>query len=91
MKEMTMTGPYFERFRRSILASVVVGAVAFAVLALTASPAPAAPTSNCTYYNNAAHTTVVGQFGRDCCNNAVAWGIKTQFKTCGGCFICYPH
>ncbi|HEX5720901.1 MAG TPA: DUF6289 family protein [Thermoanaerobaculia bacterium] len=46
--------------------------------------------SNCTYYSNAAHTTVVGQYGYDCCNNRVAWGIKTPFSQCGGCFICYP-
>lgn len=46
--------------------------------------------SNCTYYNNAAHTTVVGQFGYDCCNNKVAWGVKTQFSSCGGCFVCTP-
>lgn len=46
--------------------------------------------SNCTYYNNAQHTQVVGQFGYDCCNNYVAWGKKTQFKVCGGCFICFP-
>ena len=75
-----MTRSSFTRFRRAILA----------VLALPASPAPAAPSSNCTYFNNAAHTTVVGKFGRDCCNNPVAWGIKTSFKSCGGCFVCYP-
>jgi hypothetical protein len=46
--------------------------------------------SNCTYYNNAQHTQIVGQFGYDCCNNAVAWGKKTAFKVCGGCFICFP-
>ena len=46
--------------------------------------------SNCTYYSNAAHTTVVGQYGYDCCNNRVAWRIKTPFSQCGGCFICYP-
>jgi hypothetical protein len=46
--------------------------------------------SNCTYYSDASHTTVVGQYGYDCCNNKVAWGRKTQFSQCGGCFICYP-
>lgn len=46
--------------------------------------------SNCTYYSDASHTTVVGQYGYDCCNNRVAWGVKTQFSVCGGCFICYP-
>ena len=46
--------------------------------------------SNCTYYNNASHSMIVGQFGYDCCNNRVAWGRKTQFYQCGGCFPCYP-
>jgi hypothetical protein len=46
--------------------------------------------SNCTYYNNAQHSVIVGQFGYDCCNNRVAWGKKTAFKECGGCFICFP-
>lgn len=46
--------------------------------------------SNCTYYSNASHTVVVGQFGYDCCNNPVAWGRKTAFKVCGGCFPCFP-
>lgn len=46
--------------------------------------------NNCTYYNNAAHSQVVGQFGKDCCNNVVAWGRKSPYYVCGGCFICYP-
>ena len=46
--------------------------------------------NNCTYYNNASHTTVVGQFGYDCCNNPVSWGRKSSFKVCGGCFVCFP-
>ena len=50
----------------------------------------AAVVSNCTYYNNANHTQVVGQFGYDCCNNPVSWGRKSSFKVCGGCFICFP-
>jgi len=54
------------------------------------SPTDAAPSSNATYYNNAAHSIVVGQFGKDCCNNTVAWGTKTKFVTYGGCFLCLP-
>jgi hypothetical protein len=46
--------------------------------------------NNCTYYNNANHSRVVGQFGYDCCNNPVAWGKKTAYKDCGGCFPCFP-
>jgi hypothetical protein len=45
---------------------------------------------DCTYYNNASHSQIVGQFGYDCCNNAVAWGRKTRYYDCGGCFPCFP-
>ena len=76
--------------RRALLATVLLSVTAFTILALTASPAPAAPGSNCTYYSNASRTTVVGQFGKDCCNNTVAWGVKSKFVSCGGCFICFP-
>lgn len=50
----------------------------------------AALASNCTYYSDASHLFVVGQFGYDCCNNPVAWGVKTSFSVCGGCFPCFP-
>lgn len=46
--------------------------------------------SNCTYYSDASHTTVVGQYGYDCCHNKIAWGSKTPHSQCGACFICYP-
>jgi hypothetical protein len=46
--------------------------------------------NNCTYYSDASHTTVVGQYGYDCCNNRIAWGVKTQYSECGGCFVCFP-
>jgi hypothetical protein len=46
--------------------------------------------SNCTYYSNASLTTIVGRFGYDCCNNPVAWGKKSAYKVCGGCFPCVP-
>lgn len=65
-----------------LLTLLALGAVA-AVPSLDAA-------SNCTYYSDATYTTVVGQYGYDCCNNRVAWGRKTQFSQCGGCFICYP-
>ena len=61
---------------------------AVAVVTLPSHEAQAA--SNCTYYNNAAHSKVVGQFGYDCCNNPVAWGKKTSYSVCGGCFPCVP-
>jgi len=46
--------------------------------------------NNCEYYNNASHSIVVGRFGYDCCNNPVAWGKKSKFYSCGGCFPCIP-
>ena len=85
-----MTRPSLSTIAWATLAGLVLSAMIFALAALVVPPSQAAPTSNCTYYNNAAHATVVGQFGRDCCNNPVAWGVKSAFKTCGGCFICFP-
>ncbi|HEY3569488.1 MAG TPA: DUF6289 family protein [Thermoanaerobaculia bacterium] len=73
--------------RKLTLAALVAGATAFAA---TTAPTQAATSSNCTYYSDASHATVVGQYGKDCCNNTVAWGVKTQYSVCGGCFICYP-
>lgn len=54
------------------------------------SPPDAAAVSNATYFSNGSYTQVVGQFGYDCCNNPVAWGIKTKFVVYGGCFPCVP-
>jgi hypothetical protein len=59
-----------------------------------ANPSDEEPTAlfalNVTYYSNALHTTIVGRFGYDCCNNKVAWGKKSQFASTGGCFPCFP-
>ena len=73
----------------ALLATLALTAL-FVVVLLAAPSVQAAPAGNCTYYNNANHSTVVGQFGKDCCNNPVAWGVKTRYSTCGGCFICFP-
>lgn len=77
---------------RAVFAVPLLALPAWAFAATSVEPAPtaAAAVSNCTYYNNAQHTNVVGQFGRDCCNNPVAWGHKTQYSECGGCFPCIP-
>lgn len=72
------------------LAAVAAFALSSSEVAVAADTTPAVAASNCTYYNNAAHSVVVGQFGYDCCNNKVAWGHKTQFSVCGGCFVCIP-
>jgi len=85
-----MSRPTTSTFRRAIFATVMVSVMVLAVAALSISPAPAAPSGNCTYYNNAQHTTVVGKFGKDCCNNNVAWGVTSPYRVCGGCFICFP-
>ena len=76
--------------RRAILASLVLAVMVPAILAFLAPPIEAAPAGNCTYYSNGSYTTVVGQYGYDCCNNYIAWGKKTQFSQCGGCFTCFP-
>lgn len=73
-----------------LFAVVTAGAATLATTALLAPSSEAAPGGSCTYYSDASHTQVVGRFGRDCCNNQVAWGIKTPFVSCGACFICYP-
>jgi hypothetical protein len=85
-----MIRPTSVTLRRAILATLLLSVMAFALLVLAVPSSVAAPSGNCTYYNTAAHTTVVGQYGYDCCNNRVAWGTKTQYSSCGGCFICFP-
>jgi hypothetical protein len=85
-----MTRENLPTLRRAVLAAFLLSVMAFAVLVLAIPSSQAAPAGNCTYYNNANHTTVVGQFGYDCCNNPVAWGKRTAYYSCGGCFICFP-
>jgi hypothetical protein len=85
-----MTRPSFFTFRRTVVATVLLIAAGFAIAALFAPSTEAAPSGSCTYYNNANYTNVVGQYGYDCCNNKVAWGRKTQYFVCGGCFPCTP-
>jgi hypothetical protein len=75
-------------FRKLALAALIAGAAT--VAATTPTRTEASPTGNCTYYNNASHTTVVGQRGKDCCNNVVSWGTTSAFSVCGGCFVCVP-
>jgi len=77
------------RWRLSI-AMLLVGAMTLVAAMLFAPKSEAAPGANCSYYSDANHSTLVGQFGRDCCNNNVSWGIKTSFPQCGGCFVCVP-
>ncbi len=75
--------------RRALLTLAAFGLLTLGFV--LANPAPQAQAaSNCTYYSNGSYTTVVGRYGRDCCNNPVAWGVKTKFSICGGCFPCTP-
>ncbi|HEY9420954.1 MAG TPA: DUF6289 family protein [Thermoanaerobaculia bacterium] len=72
--------------RKAALAAGVAGLTFFA-----ASTTSAAPAGNCTYYSSASKTQVVGQFGKDCCNNTVAWGVRTSYYQCSqACFLCVP-
>lgn len=70
-----------------VMVAIVVIAAAFLV---TSTTLEAMSISNCTYYSNPTYTTIVGQFGYDCCNNPVHWGVKTKWSVCGGCFACFP-
>ena len=76
--------------RKILVASLLL--IVFATVFIVSMPTQdvVAASSSCTYYSNASHTTIVGQFGYDCCNNAVHWGVKTAYKVCGGCFPCFP-
>jgi len=85
-----MTRPTPGTLRRAMLATLLLSVMAFAIVMLAIPTTQAAPSGNCTYYSSGSYTTVVGQYGRDCCNNAVAWGIKTKWSQCGGCFVCLP-
>jgi hypothetical protein len=85
-----MVRPSFARMRRAVHAVALVAVVTAAVVVLFVPSSDAAPAGNCTYYNNASHSKVIGQRGYDCCNNYVSWGKTSSYYTCGGCFICFP-
>jgi hypothetical protein len=75
---------------RYFFAALTAGTAMLGTAALFAPSSAAAPGENCTYYSDESLTTVVGQYGRDCCNNRIAWGTKTSHYECGGCFTCTP-
>jgi hypothetical protein len=76
--------------RRATHVIALLAIVAVAVVVLAVPTSEAAPAGNCTFYNNANHSKVVGQRGKDCCNNPVNWGVTSPYSVCGGCFICFP-
>jgi Family of unknown function (DUF6289) len=76
---------------RLALAALTAGTAIVATIIVLASPGEAAPPANCTYYSDWSRTTVVGRFGKDCCNNNVAWGVKTSHAECSAaCLLCVP-
>lgn len=78
------------RWKKTAFALALLCALALGGMLATPA-ADAAPAGNCTYYSDATYTTVVGQFGYDCCNNRVAWGTKTSYVKCSqACFLCTP-
>ena len=74
--------------RKLIFAILLLAVAAFAAVGPAVTEASS---NNCLYYSDASHTTLVGKFGRDCCNNVYAWGVKTSFSSCSpACFVCFP-
>jgi len=68
-----------------------LAAAALLAAALGTASVPADASSNCTFYSDASHTTVVGRIGYDCCNNYINQGRTSAYKVCSSaCFICYP-
>jgi hypothetical protein len=76
---------------RLILAALISGAaIGATTFVVVPSSSEAAPGKNCTYYDSS-YTTVVGQYGKDCCNNMIAWGQKTRYAACSdACLLCTP-
>lgn len=71
--------------RRALLCSVALSAATIGVT-VAATPAQAVycqPTFSCvsTFYNNAAHTTVVGQKGFQCGAIPFQWGQTSPYTT----------
>ena len=76
--------------RRILVLAFLVAVLTFA-LTVNVSVSSASSGSNCTYYSDASHTTVVGEFGKDCCNNIVARGHKSSYSVCSSaCLLCVP-
>ena len=85
-----MMGSTAVGLRRTVHAIALLSIVTVAVAVLVVPTTDAAPAGNCTFYNNANHSKVVGQRGYDCCNNYVSWGVTSAYSVCGGCFVCFP-
>jgi Family of unknown function (DUF6289) len=76
---------------RLFLSLLLAIAAMFTVFAVSSSPTAARPAGNCLFYSDASHTTLVGKFGVDCCNNVYAWGTTSPFSQCSqACFVCFP-
>ena len=55
----------FRDLRRGVQVVALLAVIAVAVVVLAMPTSDAAPGGNCTYYNNANHSKVVGQRGYD--------------------------
>jgi hypothetical protein len=71
----------FRSHRRSVVALALVGAFALVLMLGLAGAAPAATKTghDFTYYNNAAHQTVVG-YRYYCIGNSGGWGTITPYS-----------
>ena len=78
--------------RRTALAALVFAALALTFLASGTQPLHAIQTGLCTYWNDASHSQIVGQRGKDCCGNPVNTGVTSAYFECHQevCIWCPP-
>ena len=65
--------------RRAIFA-LALAAFAITGLTATAPATEAAFNGVCDYYDSQGNQ--VGRFGKDCCGNPIAWGVRTDKANC---------
>jgi len=68
--------------RFAVVAALLVGALAFTTVAFAPSDAEAACWGVTVYYNNAAHSQVVGARGTGCCGEVINWGTTSPYHEC---------
>jgi len=68
--------------RVALAAALLVGAIAFATVALAPADAEAACWGVTYYYSDATYTTVVGARGTGCCDEPVHWGVTSPYPKC---------
>jgi hypothetical protein len=70
--------------RKIVLMLLVLAVVAFAMTANVQRVEAVGNLYVCTYYSDAAHTTVVGARGGGCCGRTTNWGVTSPYS------VCYP-